>query len=110
MPGNPFYRSQAWRRLRATALRRDGYRCTTKGCGSAERLTVDHIVARPRDAQGVTPADVLGNLRTLCASCDASIKEGSDGRRRRGGVIQVRGCDAAGVPRDPDHPWYRHKG
>lgn len=102
MPGAPFYRTAEWRRLRAAALARDGHRCTVPGCGSTERLVVDHILARPRAVTCATQADGLINLRTLCARCDASIKEGAGGARRRGGALVARGCDADGWPRDPD--------
>jgi hypothetical protein len=50
---------QHWRKLRAQALKRDGYRCVI--CQSEERLQVHHIV-RPK-AGG---RDVLDNVVTLC--------------------------------------------
>ncbi|WP_413251391.1 HNH endonuclease [Tomitella gaofuii] len=49
--------------LRATVLKRDGYRC--RFCGGGGRLEVDHVV--PWSAGG---ADVISNLRTLCQSCN----------------------------------------
>jgi 5-methylcytosine-specific restriction endonuclease McrA len=99
MPGDPFYRSPFWRRLRAEALRRDGYRCVVPGCLTpTQELTVDHIRARPRGVPGPTRFDVLSNLRTLCGSHDRRIKERPDGRRASGG--RLKGCGADGWPVD----------
>ena len=94
-----FYASPTWRALRRAALERDGFLCVVSGCG--RRAThVDHIERRPHVA---TPsaADRLDNLRSLCAFHDAQVKEGADGRRRRGGRCAVRGADRDGWPLDP---------
>ncbi|WP_307139874.1 HNH endonuclease [Pseudoroseomonas cervicalis] len=99
MPGDPFYRSPFWRALRASALKRDGHRCTTPGCGSTKRLTVDHIVSRRAGG-----ADTLPNLITRCQDCDNQVKEQA-GARRGQGLPRARGCDASGRPLDPLHPW-----
>jgi 5-methylcytosine-specific restriction enzyme A len=103
---SPFYQSEEWRSLRIQALRRDGYRCTVPGCESTSHLTVDHIVTRP-NSHTITPADTLGNLRTLCRIHDCQIKELPSGKRRRDGTLTVKGCDHAGRPVDPNHPWNR---
>ncbi len=87
---DPFYLSLEWRGkggLREQVLRRDGYRCTTPGCGSRATI-VDHIV--PRRSGG---GDVLGNLRSLCRLCDNRVKELANGKRRNGGIISVTGLD-----------------
>ena len=42
---DPFYATAEWKSLRATALRRDGYRCTVPGC-EAVACVVDHKLAR----------------------------------------------------------------
>lgn len=105
---NAFYVSAAWRELRAFVLKRDKYRCVTPGCGATgkqTRLFVDHIEARPAGAVEVTEFDVPGNLRTLCAACDARVKEHFSGTRRNGGNLVARGCDINGVPLDPKHHW-----
>lgn len=105
---DPFYRSRFWLDLRAACLKRDGHRCTVPGCTTpTQGLTADHIEARPRGAVGPTRFDVLGNLRTLCGPHDRSVKELAGGRRRNGGRLEVRGCDASGRPIDPTHPWNR---
>jgi 5-methylcytosine-specific restriction endonuclease McrA len=62
MPGDRFYLSETWRKLRSEVLLRDGRRCVV--CG-APGVLVDHIV--PRKAGG---QDVAENLRTLCRACD----------------------------------------
>ena len=98
-----YYKSQHWLKLRAQALERDMYRCTAPGClacrARGDRLTVDHIITRPRSAKP-TAADVLTNLRTLCLSHDAQVKE-RDGTRNNDGVMTIKGCDAQGWPLDP---------
>lgn len=51
-----------------------------------------------------TPADTLENLRTLCLSHDAQVKEqrrGASYTRKRGGAFKVKGCDIDGWPLDP---------
>lgn len=71
MPGDPFYRSKAWYRLRHACLVRDNYKCTN--CGADVRAKgaarVDHIKTR-REYPAL--ALVLSNVRTLCARCDNS--------------------------------------
>jgi hypothetical protein len=99
MPGDPFYRTPAWRALRLAALKRDRYRCVVPGC-NARATHVDHIVAR-RDGG----PDVLSNLRCLCKSHDNMIMQGSSGMRRSGGQLRVKGCDTEGMPLDPAHWW-----
>jgi hypothetical protein len=88
-----YYSTRHWKQLRRAALERDGYRCAVEHCRS--RAThVDHIMTRPRSAEP-TPADRLDNLRSLCATHDAQVKEHGD-RRGRGGRPVVKGCDVDG--------------
>lgn len=94
-----FYKSQAWQRLRAAALRRDGYVCVVPGCG-ARATHVDHIKRR-RDGG----TDTLDNLRSLCRVHDNQVKELPSGKRANAGKLFVRGCDVDGRPIDPLHPW-----
>jgi 5-methylcytosine-specific restriction endonuclease McrA len=102
MPADAFYKTREWRALRIAVLKRDSYRCTNPGCGSTHRLTVDHIKSR---RQHPNLAMAIGNLRTLCISCDNQLKEASSGQRRGHGRPILRGCDASGRPLDPLHPW-----
>jgi hypothetical protein len=99
MATHGYYTTAHWRRLRTAALRRDGGRCTVAGCGR-QATHVDHIVTRPRCVEP-TPFDRLDNLRSLCATHDAQIKErlGPLGvTRGQGGRPILRGCDAQGWP------------
>jgi 5-methylcytosine-specific restriction endonuclease McrA len=50
--------------VRARVFARDGFCCVN--CGTGERLTVDHIVAK-----ALGGSDALDNLQTLCASCNS---------------------------------------
>ena len=93
-----FYASTFWRDLRRQCLTRDNHRCAVAGC--TRRAThADHIERRPR-APTPTPADHLGNLRSLCAHHDAQLKERPNGSRS-GGAGRIRGADANGWPLDP---------
>jgi len=105
MARNSYYRSTHWRALRTAALKRDRYRCTVPGC-TGKGTHVDHIETRP-NSDGPTQQDTLSNLRTLCASHDAQIKEMASGKRRQDGKLIVKGCTADGTPIDPSHPWSR---
>lgn len=109
MPGNPFYKSEFWKRLRAAALNRDNGRCQVQGCGKRARV-VDHIQTRPRGETGPTDWDRLGNLRCLCDYHDKQVKEKKDGTRKRDGKFSVPGWDAEGFPVDPAHPWFNGGG
>lgn len=88
----PYYRTAEWHRLRAEVLRRQPI-CATPGCGAASQA-VDHVVPRSKGGP-----DTLGNLRGLCVPCH--------NQRRRGGEPRAKGCDAAGMPRDPGHWWHQ---
>jgi hypothetical protein len=91
-----YYKSSHWLQLRAAALKRDGDRCTTKGCGRRAKI-VGHIKSRPHVAHP-TSLDVLGNVTSQCRDCDNQNKELAD-RRRRQGIARARGCDADGWPK-----------
>lgn len=107
MPGNPFYASKFWKLLRLDVLKRDGHRCTVPGCPNTARmgrLYVDHIRTRPATPH-VTEFDVMENLRTLCGTHDAMVKEARGGLRKNGGKLTVRGCDPSGRPLCPNHHW-----
>lgn len=99
-----YYRSAHWRQLRWACFERDGGLCVVPGCRRRARVA-DHIVTRP-DVPCPTELDVLSNLRSLCASHDAQVKE-LGGKRKQGGEFAVRGCDESGWPLDPSHPWNR---
>ena len=96
MATHGYYWTRHWRELRAAALARDHWRCTVTGCHQPARV-VDHIKTRPRQT-APSAEDRLDNLRSLCATHDAQIKEQRHGGRRRGGRPVVRGCDVDGWP------------
>lgn len=87
---DPYYRSKAWRKLRAQCLARDRI-CTVIGC-SEKAVVADHIT--PRSQGG---ADALFNLRGLCTK--------HHNQRRQGGEPYIKGCDVNGQPADPTHWW-----
>src|SRR5689334_12589425 len=103
MARNRYYHSAHWLKLRGQALARDHSRCVIPGCGDPG-THVDHIKTRP-NVDHPTAADVLANLRTLCSTHDAQLKERGDGSRAA--KATVKGCDADGWPLDPVHPWSR---
>jgi 5-methylcytosine-specific restriction endonuclease McrA len=92
MPGDPYYQSRQWRRLRATALQRDAYTCTVKGCRDRAEI-VDHTVSRRNGG-----LNALSNLRSLCKLHDGQVKEKSDGDRANGGKFKLIGCGPDGWP------------
>lgn len=96
-----YYKSAAWQRLRSARLKLDGYKCIVPGCGRPAKV-VDHIKRR-RDGG----ADTIANTRSLCDEHDRAVKELPNGRRRAGGKLVVRGCDADGFPLDPNHSWHK---
>lgn len=104
MARDPFYKTAAWRELRAQCIRRDVL-CSTPGCGRFS-VIADHIVPR---AQG--GADTLANLRGCCASCHSRVTAKADGgfgnRVKRDRTLRLKGCDVNGRPLDPTHWWNR---
>ncbi len=87
---DPFYRSPAWRRLRAECLRLHPT-CATAGCG-ARSVVADHII--PRRQGG---ADAQHNLVGRCITCHNA--------RRGTAEPRLAGCSADGTPRDRAHWW-----
>lgn len=67
-------------------------------CASSGRITaaveVDHIIALRNGG-----ADTDSNLQSLCRACHLSKTLDDMGQTRRAG------CDEAGLPVDPAHPW-----
>ena len=93
MATHGYYWTTHWRELRAAALKRDHYSCTIAGCIMPATI-VDHIATRLRQA-GSTSLDRLDNLRSLCATHDAQMKEHAGGHRA---AARLKGCDLDGWP------------
>lgn len=87
---DPFYHSQAWRRLAAECIRRQPI-CAIPGCGQPSRHA-DHVT--PRRSGG---ADALWNLRGLCTE--------HHNARRGASEPTLHGCDVTGQPKDSRHWW-----
>lgn len=92
---DPFYGTQAWKRMRTLVSERDGHRCTAADCvtpdrGVGGRLVVDHIVERRKGG-----ADHPSNLRTLCPSCERAhrVRRTEQVRSRPPCHIMRRFCD-----------------
>jgi hypothetical protein len=97
MAASNFYFTAAWHHLRAFALARDGHRCVLAASRPWSWITSD---PGPGFAAALTSVDILANLRSLCWSCDAAIKELPGSRkRRRNGQIRAKGVDVDGWPR-----------
>src|SRR3954466_12389004 len=101
-----FYGTTSWKKVRLQALRRDRYRCVVCGRSVAGKgeSRVDHIKTR-RERPDLDLA--LSNLRVLCSLCDAqSHREKGAGSAQRVERFELRGCDADGLPADPNHIWH----
>lgn len=95
MATHGYYSTKHWRALRTQALKRDRWQCTIAGC-KRQATVVDHIQTRPRQDEP-SPADRLDNLRSLCATHDAQMKE--HGRHRA--AARLIGVDNNGWPLAP---------
>lgn len=87
-----------WRKRRAEQLRLHPLcRLHMEGRGEVVPATVaDHIEPHRGD-----PIKFAGPLQSVCAACHNSIKQSIE----KGGDGLIRGCDLAGMPLDPSHPW-----
>ena len=79
MPGDRFYSSKPWFKLRQQALTRDGYRCVVCSIPvlGAKMARIDHILARQQYPQHEL---LLSNVRTLCVRCD-TVQSNRRGQR-----------------------------
>ena len=75
-----YYSAPHWRRLRSAALTREVI--ASRWPAAAVGPRGPHRVTRPRQPK-LSPADRLDNLRSLCATHDAQIKNARSYRRSR---------------------------
>ena len=82
-----------WRRLRAQVLTENPLceHCLRRGYLVAGK-EVDHINNDPSDNH-------RDNLQSLCKPCHSRKTQADMGKR------SYEGCDANGLPLDPNHPW-----
>ena len=100
---HPFYKTKAWRLLRAAILERDKHRCQWPGCGVGlcggrkhkRSAVVDHKQPHRGDRSLFFAS---GNLWSLCKRCHDSPKQALEKR----GYSKAIGPD--GWPIDKAHP------
>lgn len=85
-----------WQRRRAAQLRKHP---ACKFCQDFEGRLVPATVADHITPHRGDPVLFAGPLQSLCATCHNSRKQ----QLERTGAM--RGCDADGMPLDPNHPW-----
>lgn len=102
--GDPFYKTEAWRRLRQQ-YRAEHPVCETPLC-SKPTSHVDHILSRKKGGASLDK----NNLQAQCHSCHSrktAMIDGGFGNKARQDLGGVVGCDASGNPLDPKHRWNR---
>jgi 5-methylcytosine-specific restriction endonuclease McrA len=101
MPGDPFYRTPEWKSLRTAFLRANPI-CSVPGCRTAA-THVDHVLSRRKGGPSLDPR----NLAAYCAVHHNQKTARLDHPDRAASRAPLRafGCDAAGRPLDPNHPW-----
>jgi 5-methylcytosine-specific restriction endonuclease McrA len=101
VPGDPFYSSPLWRAFRRAFLCRHPL-CVVAGC-TTPATHVDHTRSRRAGGAPFDPA----NCRALCPAHHNAKTARLDqpGRCANHHPLRAPGCDAAGWPRAPDHPW-----
>ena len=88
-------RGRKWQRIRARQLRHHPLCAVCMEQGLVTQATeVDHIT--PLDQGGTDHED---NLQSLCTPCHVVKTQHEQGNR-------ITGCDASGLPLDPNHPWF----
>ena len=98
----PFsYSHRRWRRLRAMKLSTDPL---CEMCSARGRTTLATVVDHKKPiSDGGEPWD-WDNLQSLCKTDHDAAKKSQEA------TGHLRGCDANGLPLDPQHPWNRETG
>lgn len=100
---DPLYSTAAWKRLRAAHLARFPF---CGGCEAAGRITVantvDHVIPVSKGGPAFPGHD---GLASYCRACHSQ----KTARGVEAGAARTskprKGCDDAGKPIDPTHPW-----
>ena len=93
---DPRYRTARWLAIRRLQLQSEPLCRMCRARGKLTPATVaDHVTPHRGDAEVFWN----GALQSLCATCHSGAKQAEE----RGSGL--RGCDVAGAPLDPSHPW-----
>lgn len=93
------YNSPEWKALRSEHLKANR---TCVKCG-ARASVVDHVKPWRGDRRLFLDPS---NLQSLCRPCHSRKTSAEDGGFGNP-IAAPKGCDAAGNPIDPSHPWFR---
>ena len=104
MPDHPFYNSPQWRAERATKLAANPI-CEVPGCGQRASY-VDHIRAIKNGGALCNRADLV-SLDHGCPWRKTVAVDSGFGRPTTMALLGRKGCDANGLPVDPNHSWRR---
>lgn len=101
MPGDPFYASSKWRKLRAAFLKANP-NCSVPGCP----IPAGHVDHRIRRTAGGASL-VWDNLQSFCIGHGnaKTARVDQPGRRANNRPLRAGGCGPDGWPLAPDHPW-----
>ena len=101
---DPFYTTPEWRALRATVLQQRPV-CEVPGCGRKAKHVDHRMTRRQRPDLALAPS----NMMALCWGCHSRKTTAADGgfgnKPKAGYVLRAVGCDANGLPLDPNHHW-----
>lgn len=97
-PWRTWYWTAQWRKLAKQQLAAHPTCRMCEGQGKITPATVcDHVTPHRGDPEKFWS----GPFQSLCKPCHDSAKQSEEARG------YVKGCDAGGRPRDPEHPWNR---
>lgn len=95
------YNTKRWRQLRARQLATEPL---CRLCKQTGRVTAANIADHMQRHRGDEHAFFNGPLQSLCKACHDGAKQRQEHGR---GLV---GCDADGMPLDPEHHWQDQRG
>jgi 5-methylcytosine-specific restriction protein A len=108
-PWAHLYRTQRWRRMAKHQVDVDEPLC--RMCKAEGRLVQAEIADHVKPHRGDENKFWNGELQSLCARHHLRKLNHEQYERRTGKPYRRRsGCDASGMPTDPEHPWHRERG